>query len=626
MPFALLASGAGLGIALILLAYHLAESGAHVDWYAASFFVGVASLFSAALAVGMRPHWRATHPYLPYYLGIASYLPVFLRAPDHVYRGDEFAHYGQAWVTYLTGHLFPANPLVPVSSSFPGFELAVDGIRSVTGLSMYRSGTLLITGCHIMATFALYHIAKRLVGERGALLATLLYAISPQFISDDSMFSYETLGLPLALIAVAIATELLDAPRHQRRLLWALGVLTALSCVVTHHVSSYVMLAMLFSCGIGGLIFPSPNGRRPAFAVLLLTAVGALGAAAWVVVTGVHLGSYLFGGATQGLDALYHKFIPIGSKALAGKGATRPAAAGFRSPEQASGKPPIEILLAEATPVLWLVACGFGIWRLRRRLSGPAVVVGLMALAYFLSLPLLFLGSAQTTAHRSWAFTYVGLACLGASAATTVHRAGRRPLPEPAKTRRARAPRLRTAVTARAPGPRVSRRVQAVLAVLVLPLALAVSAYGVGVNVYVQYPGPPVLGADGRTPADAYAIASWLIHHSPGNQVVLADARIAPALYAYDRDTTDATLSAELLLKGGPVGAPLRRAIQHEAAFVVSDSLMTQQAPINGVYIFRYEGATPVPLPPSYLSRLKDLTWLTPVRATQHFTVYRVTP
>jgi hypothetical protein len=153
---------------------------------------------------------------------------------------------------------------------------------------------------------------------------------------------------------------------------------------------------------------------------------------------------------------------------------------------------------------------------------------------------------------------------------------------------------------------------------------LGLSAYGVGVNVYVQYPGQALLGADGRIPADAFTVAQWLSEHSARPPAVVADAEVGMVVFAMDRAHLEPDLAAQLFLAKAAPDAALRRAVEAHAQYVVIDWQMAHQIPQTGFYIYRYEPPSPAPLPLRYLTRLEGLRWLVPVLRTSHYTVLRV--
>jgi hypothetical protein len=607
-------AGIAGGIGLVLYSFSLAEASPRTYTYTIFFFGGVALLF-APMYFGLWKARGVATTVLLMLIGAVSYVPEILRAPRRVYLGDELAHFGQAIQMYDTGQLFPPNPLVPVSAHYPGFELAINTLRSISGLPTYRCGTLLLFACHVVAVLGVYEIATAVTRKEVAVWVAAVFAISPQLLAFDSMFSYESLGLPLAIIGLAAASRATrEQDRRRRNLLFGFVGIFVLTSIVTHHVSSFALLLGLFVLAVGWLVVPHPGTERTAAVALLgLSLAGTAVAVVWAVTQHAGLTDYLLGSAKQGASTLFHRFF--GGTSGRGTAATGPSYA-IRAPEGNSGKPRPETLVSDITPVVWFVLCGLGVWMKRRSLNATWFLVVALASSYFLLLPLIFVGNAQTAAHRSWAFSYIGLACVGVVGAFEAVDALRHRTSVSATI-----VRLRAVLGHRG---RIKMPTRLVAAIA-LPALLALSAYGTGVNVFVQYPGPVVLGADGRsTPEEAFRLAAWFSGHVGPGQTVLSDAPTAVILYGMAREVPDALLSSEMLLQAAPVSPQLRRSVQRAAGYVVLNSRLLEDPSQAGYYVWPFEPPVPEPLPASYFDRLLHLPWLVPVYESTHYTVLKV--
>ena len=77
---------------------------------------------------------------------------------------------------------------------------------SVTGISEFVAGNILIGALHTLIAGALFLVYERVADSpRVALLAVTVYAANPGFVFFDSYFAYESFALPLAVSAVAAA-------------------------------------------------------------------------------------------------------------------------------------------------------------------------------------------------------------------------------------------------------------------------------------------------------------------------------------------------------------------------------------------------------------------------------------
>ena len=79
---------------------------------------------------------------------------------------------------------------------------------------------------------------------RVAGIAVLCYASNPHFSSFDSMFIYQTLALPFFALTLLAAWQLGSRRAGKQRVGWvAVAVVAIAATVVTHHVTSYVLVS-----------------------------------------------------------------------------------------------------------------------------------------------------------------------------------------------------------------------------------------------------------------------------------------------------------------------------------------------------------------------------------------------
>ena len=80
-------------------------------------------------------------------------------------------------------------------------------ISSVTGVSIFISGLVLIGLMRVVMMAALFLIFEAPPPARIAVLATVLYAANPNFVFFNAQWAYESFSLPIALVAVALAAR-----------------------------------------------------------------------------------------------------------------------------------------------------------------------------------------------------------------------------------------------------------------------------------------------------------------------------------------------------------------------------------------------------------------------------------
>jgi hypothetical protein len=216
---------------------------------------------------------------------------------------------------------------------------------------------------------------------------------------------------------------------------------------------------------------------------------------------------------------------------------------------------------------------------------------------------LLFSAGGQNAAHRSWAFSFIGLAAVMAVGVQDLH-----------PVRRVR----HAAMSA-------SRVFGLRAALTLLCLVLLVGAYGAGVNTVELFPGPFALGSDGRNvPAELYNVAGWFRVNAKPGQVVLADYRTSVLITTEANELPNEKLAAALVVPPTGVSASVIQQVRDTASYVVIDDRLATQASSEGYYFDAYEPRVVQPLGEASISKLADYSWLRVVHRTDHYTVYEV--
>ncbi|HEY5248908.1 MAG TPA: glycosyltransferase family 39 protein, partial [Dermatophilaceae bacterium] len=173
-----------------------------------------------------------------------SYTPLMWAFPD------ELEHWRSTQDILETGRLFTVNYSLPISPDYPGLENVAAALSSITGLSVFACGLVIIGVAHLLLVALLYALFQRLSGStRVAGIGALIYAMSPHFAFFDSMFIYQVLALPFLVLALYAVTRL-TAPRgsphaRPRTGWWVMLVLSVVTVTVTHHMTTYVLGALL---------------------------------------------------------------------------------------------------------------------------------------------------------------------------------------------------------------------------------------------------------------------------------------------------------------------------------------------------------------------------------------------
>ena len=109
---------------------------------------------------------------------------------------------------------------------------------------------------HLTFVLLLYLLFYQIVGShRISGVAVFIYASNPLFQSFDSMFVYQTLALAFFGLAVLSTMHLAAQKRTGDRGGWlTIALLAVFATVVTHNVTSYVLVAAMEIITLGSLV------------------------------------------------------------------------------------------------------------------------------------------------------------------------------------------------------------------------------------------------------------------------------------------------------------------------------------------------------------------------------------
>lgn len=297
----------------------MAQSSPAGGWFAASTLIcacslGLVSLGDALSRSGHRfggiPFWlgliipvtviafrqvspnvaRSERIALAVLLGIFLYLVKFVRAPFVFDFGDEFNQaYNTTEVLHTKG-LFAVNYLLPATPDYPGLASITAALVSLTHLSVFAAGLIVIAVARTIMILAVYLLLERATNSsKIAGLGSVVYMAAPNFLFFTAEVSYESLALPLAVAAMYVVITWSVAGTG-RRAAWAVAALILIATVVpSHHMTSYVLIGALFGLSLAQL-FIRPELKTSAFPF----AIYALAlASAWLVFVGSRTVGYL---------------------------------------------------------------------------------------------------------------------------------------------------------------------------------------------------------------------------------------------------------------------------------------------------------------------------------------------
>ncbi|MGH2974741.1 MAG: hypothetical protein ACRDLL_07735 [Solirubrobacterales bacterium] len=352
-------------------------------------------------------------------LGLSLYGVKVVRDAPLFTFSDELVHAFNADQIASHHHLFRSNPILPVTPRYPGLEGATSALMTITGISSYWAGIVVVGIARLSLTIALFLLFARVGGSaRTAGLAVAIYAGNFNFLYWGAQFSYESLSLPLFAVVLMAVAERGAAPRERARD-WAVPIVLGIAAiVVTHHLTSYAVAVFLAALAVAYWLvrrdWSWPNPWR--FAVL-----AALLATAWLLLVANSTFGYLGPVIGEAFEAIFNT-----------ASGEAPPRALFEGKGSSASLPPTPFLaraIALLAVGLLAAATPFGLMRFWRRYRRQpfALVFALAALGFFATLLLRLAPAAWETGNRLSEFLFIGLAFVAALAGLQNWRPRNRP-------------------------------------------------------------------------------------------------------------------------------------------------------------------------------------------------------
>jgi hypothetical protein len=532
-------------------------------------------------------------------LGLFCYLPKFLRDPTMPLYHDELGHWLQ--VQHILTHqtLFLSNDIISIIQFFPGLHDATTVLVETSGLSTFQVGVAILALLHAASVLGIWTLADALWGsDRISGYAAAIYALNPSFMYFDSQFAYESLAIVFLIWTLAAGARLYGRESGNQGPWFFLAALLGFATVITHHITSYVLLlTLLLAAALAWWKWLNEPGRgdsKRLLSSIVLAGVIASYAAAWFAVVASDVVGYLTPNISRGVGEVV--------KLIKGEYTARHLFALTTSPSY-------ERAASFAAPVIVGVAALWGLIVARRRgvWNAVGVAVILLGLLYFVSVPFILTSAGNEGARRSWAFEYIGVALLAGLAAN--------------------------ALVQRVAHSTLWRRVNTVL---VIPAALSVVMVGnvaADLNPEYRFPGPYVFGSDTRslTP-ELRGAAHWFRRTYGRGQRIVADrfAGLAFSTYANARTARPSKGFPvyHLYFQRRPPKPDLVGALRSGGyRFLVVDPRLAKRTPRIGFYLDPNEPGAfkegELPPPPRAVKKYDRLPWTTRVFASSHLYVYR---
>lgn len=603
------------GAALIVLAYHHAAGQENPDnlqftLYWVGFLMGMFPLIALACANGVDAGTRTCGLVGVGLFGMVPRLQRFGPAGS-----DEFIHLRQSMEAFYGGDVGHTLFLLPISKEFFGLHQASSAFALVTGMPLWFAGVTIVLLGHVLSVLAVYQLIRLLdVPARGAAVGAVVYTLNPSWLFFNAGFSYESLALPMALWCLAAtvrAGRATDAPAWR-------SIAAAVLCVAVlpmiHHLST-IMLFLILTLLIVARLTPwflrtvaggLQTGRERLWPLTLIWFCLLASIHFWWSEKYAWLLSYLSPAWTEGLSQLGKIFDGIGKSS------------GQRSLFGNSLNPIYEVVSGYLYPFVVLALFLWSLkvlWQRRSRVGTGVWAFAALGAMFFVSMPMLLTHGGAEGAHRSWGYSFIGIAVVCGfawsygprfwdSSATGLHRV--------------------TAVLNR-PGRRAG-------VAFVVFTVLAFGSATLGVNLSARFPGSAHVGDDARSVSkEGAAVAEWMKSHTPVDTPVLADRYVSTQVGSLGRMSALRPSNSfpiwDLYMSAAPVRVEVLKQISDaEIRYFVVDSRMATTRPRMGYWFTRNEPGVrgDQPFPQSALDRFNCLPWLQGVYAAGPLTVYEV--
>lgn len=402
-----LVSGALLAVAEWMAARGGGTAHFYVFWIA--YFLAVAPVVWLLLSSSTAASTRAS---LVVALGIWSLAPSLLRTGNSPLYFDEFSHFRMLQDLVRTGHPVSSYGLLQIGANFPGLELVSSALFHLSGLTLWISALLIAGVAHVALLAGVYVLVRDATrSSRSGAIAAVVYSLNPSWMFFDAQFSYETLALPIFVWVLVFAMRGIRSrdtgtPTRPRAVQIGLAAVMTGGLVVTHSVTSLVCTGVLVGVAIFSTfqhrgILRSDVDTSPLVAWLL---------AAWSVLlttwrfSDVGHPLFVYLGPAFHFSQQFHQLL-----SLLGIGTSLPVHSAFAN----SSAPFFEVACAYLMLPVIFIAFVWAVWGLlgaRRTLSPLAFVATILGALFFVSLPLASAAAYSEAAHRSWAFSFLGIA------------------------------------------------------------------------------------------------------------------------------------------------------------------------------------------------------------------------
>ena len=396
-PYLVLTAASGLGLVAVAdaLSRRGSEGGQPLFW--AGVLLIVLPLAARLASAGATRRERIL---LVVLLGLSLYLVKVFLDPFAFTFADELVHAYNADEIRRTGSFFSPNPILIATPRYPGLETATAALGSVAGIGTFGAGLVVVGAARLIIVLALFLFLEGVSrSARIAGIGVVVYAATPNFLFFDAQFSYESLALPLALVAMLALLRWERADTVGESVAWLTVLFAAIiAVVVTHHITSYVLAGLLVFVAIFRSFQPDEGSNHLRW---LVASFAVAACVYWLVLVANETVGYLWPVFERGLSQI--------AKTLSGESATR------RLFSSTSYHAPLwERLVGISSVGLTALGLPLGlavVWRSYRR-DPYACIAAAAAVAYVGVILVRLVPAAWEIANRSSEFFGIGLSLI----------------------------------------------------------------------------------------------------------------------------------------------------------------------------------------------------------------------
>lgn len=334
-------------------------------------------------------------------LGMALYLVKVMHSPSAFTFPDELSHMRNVLEILENQRLFQDNPIQPVTAFYPGLPNVTSTLSTLSGLSIFEAGILVIGTARLILFLALFLLFEQVSGSaRVAGLATVLYMTNPNFLYWTAEYAYEPLALPILVFVLLMVAKKVMLTDRTRSGAWTVAaILGSLTVVITHHMSSYILTVLLMAITFLCIVYSRGRYWGP----WLVALAAALATTVWLTLIANLTIDYL----SPVLSGAVQSFFRMLAEEETGRELFKSTTLTTESPA-----PIWEQFVAMGSVIVITLGLPLGVIEIVRKHRSKvfAILLAAIGLTYLPIQVLRFTKDGWETANRSSEFLFIGIA------------------------------------------------------------------------------------------------------------------------------------------------------------------------------------------------------------------------